>query len=78
MDTPFKSEGAAETHTQLRSFSPIFPVRDLRRALAHYASLGFEVTPYADGERPGDAAGRAPERPRAGEGCCEARNRSDD
>ena len=24
------------------SFSPVFPVRDLRRALAHYASLGFE------------------------------------
>lgn len=31
------------------SFSPVFPVRDLRRALAHYASLGFEVKPYADG-----------------------------
>jgi Ser/Thr protein kinase RdoA (MazF antagonist) len=29
------------------SFSPVFPVRDLRRALAHYASLGFEVEPYA-------------------------------
>jgi catechol 2,3-dioxygenase-like lactoylglutathione lyase family enzyme len=29
-------------------FSPVFPVRDLRRALAHYASLGFEVEPYAD------------------------------
>ncbi len=50
MDTPFKNEGAAELHTQLRSFSPIFPVGDLRRALAHYASLGFEVTPYADGD----------------------------
>lgn len=32
------------------SFSPVFPVRDLRRALAHYASLGFEVEPYADGD----------------------------
>jgi Ser/Thr protein kinase RdoA (MazF antagonist) len=30
------------------SFSPVFPVRDLRRALAHYASLGFEATSYAD------------------------------
>ena len=31
------------------SFGPVFPVRDLRRALAHYASLGFfEVKPYAD------------------------------
>ena len=36
--------------TRLRSFSPVFPVRDLRRALAHYASLGFEVRPYADGD----------------------------
>jgi hypothetical protein len=50
MDTPFEDEGAAESHTPLRRFSPIFPVRDLRRALAHYASLGFEVTPYADGD----------------------------
>jgi len=32
------------------SFSPVFPVRDLRRALAHYASLGFEVGVYADGD----------------------------
>ncbi|MGD0062273.1 MAG: hypothetical protein ABSB76_02395 [Streptosporangiaceae bacterium] len=32
------------------NFSPVFPVRDLRRALAHYASLGFEVEPYADGD----------------------------
>jgi Ser/Thr protein kinase RdoA (MazF antagonist) len=32
------------------SFSPVFPVRDLRRALAHYASLGFEAEPYADGD----------------------------
>jgi Ser/Thr protein kinase RdoA (MazF antagonist) len=32
------------------SFSPVFPVRDLRGALAHYASLGFEVEPYADGD----------------------------
>jgi hypothetical protein len=48
MDAPFENEGAAESHTPLRRFSPIFPVRDLRHALAHYASLGFEVTPYAD------------------------------
>jgi hypothetical protein len=33
-----------------RSFSPVFPVRDLRRALAHYASLGFEVEPSAGGD----------------------------
>jgi Ser/Thr protein kinase RdoA (MazF antagonist) len=35
---------------RLRSFSPVFPVRDLRRALDHYAALGFEVRPYADGD----------------------------
>jgi Ser/Thr protein kinase RdoA (MazF antagonist) len=40
----------------LRSFSPVFPVRDLRRALAHYASLGFTVEPYAGGRRYGFAA----------------------
>jgi Ser/Thr protein kinase RdoA (MazF antagonist) len=36
--------------TRFTSFSPVFPVRDLRRALAHYASLGFAVEPYADGD----------------------------
>jgi hypothetical protein len=30
-------------------FAPCFPVRDLQAALAHYAQLGFEVMPYADG-----------------------------
>jgi hypothetical protein len=35
---------------RLRSFSPIFPVRDLSSALAHYASLGFTTTAYADGD----------------------------
>ena len=34
--------------SRFSSFSPVFPVRDLRRALVHYASLGFEVKPYAD------------------------------
>jgi Ser/Thr protein kinase RdoA (MazF antagonist) len=34
----------------MRSFSPVFPVRDLRRALAHYQSLGFDAQPYADGD----------------------------
>jgi hypothetical protein len=43
---------AAEVAPRSRfsSFSPVFPVHDLRRALAHYASLGFEVKPYADGD----------------------------
>ena len=35
---------------QLRRFSPIFPVRNLGAALAHYASLGFECSPYAHGD----------------------------
>jgi Ser/Thr protein kinase RdoA (MazF antagonist) len=44
-----------EPRTRFNSFSPVFPVRDLRRALAHYASLGFEVEPYADGDEYGFA-----------------------
>jgi DNA-binding MarR family transcriptional regulator len=35
---------------QLRHFSPIFPVRNLAAALAHYSALGFETFPYADGD----------------------------
>lgn len=35
---------------ELRRFCPIFPVRDLRAALDHYAALGFRTEPYADGE----------------------------
>jgi Ser/Thr protein kinase RdoA (MazF antagonist) len=35
---------------RLSSFSPVFPVRDLRRALDHYAALGFAVQPYQDGD----------------------------
>jgi DNA-binding MarR family transcriptional regulator len=31
---------------QLRSFSPIFTVRDLGAALAHYAALGFDARAY--------------------------------
>ena len=33
---------------QLRRFSPIFPVRDLADALAHYSSLGFDAFAYDD------------------------------
>jgi Ser/Thr protein kinase RdoA (MazF antagonist) len=40
----------AAPRSRFKSFSPVFPVRDLRRALAHYASLGFAVQPYADGD----------------------------
>jgi Ser/Thr protein kinase RdoA (MazF antagonist) len=39
----------------MRNFSPIFPVRDLRRALAHYRTLGFTAAPYADGDEYGFA-----------------------
>jgi DNA-binding MarR family transcriptional regulator len=35
---------------QLRRFCPIFPVRDLAAALAHYASLGFHTEPYEEGD----------------------------
>jgi hypothetical protein len=30
-------------------FAPCFPVTDMGAALAHYAQLGFAVTPYAEG-----------------------------
>ena len=37
--------GRARPARQLRRFSPIFNVRDLRAALAHYATLGFSIDP---------------------------------
>jgi DNA-binding MarR family transcriptional regulator len=40
---------------QLRRFSPIFPVRDLGAALAHYAALGFRTVAYQDGDAYGFA-----------------------
>ncbi|MGH3169132.1 MAG: hypothetical protein ACRDN0_25020, partial [Trebonia sp.] len=40
----------AAPRNRFRSFSPVFPVRDMRRALAHYASLGFTAQGYADGD----------------------------
>jgi DNA-binding MarR family transcriptional regulator len=39
----------------LRQFSPIFPVRELAPALAHYAALGFETIAYDDGSEYGFA-----------------------
>jgi DNA-binding MarR family transcriptional regulator len=36
--------------SQLRGFSPIFPVRDLGAALAHYAALGFSTFAYEGGD----------------------------
>ena len=35
---------------QFRRFCPIFPVRDLAAALAHYTALGFDTQPYEDGD----------------------------
>ncbi len=35
---------------QLLRFSPIFPVRDLGAALAHYAALGFDTLAYDGGD----------------------------
>jgi DNA-binding MarR family transcriptional regulator/uncharacterized glyoxalase superfamily protein PhnB len=40
---------------QLRHFSPIFPVRDLPAALAHYATLGFKTFADAEGDEYGFA-----------------------
>jgi catechol 2,3-dioxygenase-like lactoylglutathione lyase family enzyme len=41
--------GKRRPERELRRFSPIFPVRDLAAALAHYASLGFRTSAYEGG-----------------------------
>jgi DNA-binding MarR family transcriptional regulator len=41
--------GRRRPERQLRAFSPIFPVRDLAAALAHYAALGFATLAYEGG-----------------------------
>jgi Ser/Thr protein kinase RdoA (MazF antagonist)/predicted enzyme related to lactoylglutathione lyase len=41
--------------TPINHFSPIFPVKDLRRALAHYQALGFVTKAYNDGDEYGFA-----------------------
>jgi DNA-binding MarR family transcriptional regulator len=57
--TEIKGQGAAagagqrRSARQLQRFSPIFPVRDLGAALAHYASLGFETVAHRDGDQYG-------------------------
>ena len=40
---------------QFRRFSPIFPVRDLAAALAHYTALGFQTLASDDGDEYGFA-----------------------
>jgi DNA-binding MarR family transcriptional regulator len=47
--------GRRRSPGQLRSFSPIFPVRDLGAALAHYAALGFDTRAYDGGAEYGFA-----------------------
>jgi DNA-binding MarR family transcriptional regulator len=47
--------GQRRSPGQLRSFSPIFPVRDLGAALAHYAALGFDARAYDGGDEYGFA-----------------------
>jgi DNA-binding MarR family transcriptional regulator/catechol 2,3-dioxygenase-like lactoylglutathione lyase family enzyme len=47
--------GQRRTPRQLRSSSPIFPVRDLAAALAHYAALGFRTFAYEGGDQYGFA-----------------------
>jgi DNA-binding MarR family transcriptional regulator len=42
--------GKSRPVPELRSFSPIFPVRDLGAALAHYAALGFRAFAYEGGD----------------------------
>jgi DNA-binding MarR family transcriptional regulator len=42
--------GKRRPRPQLRQFRPIFPVRDVTAALAHYAALGFDAFPYAGGD----------------------------
>ncbi|MGH9007370.1 MAG: VOC family protein [Acidimicrobiales bacterium] len=34
--------------TKFNRFAPVFPVRDMAAALAHYSSLGFKATPYGE------------------------------
>jgi DNA-binding MarR family transcriptional regulator len=41
--------GRRPARRQFRGFSPIFPVRDLAAALAHYSALGFTTHGYEDG-----------------------------
>jgi MarR family len=46
-DAAESAAGTRRPPRQLRQFSPIFPVRDMTAALAHYAALGFDTFPYA-------------------------------
>jgi len=45
-DAAASGAGKRRPPPQFRQFSPIFPVRDMTAALAHYAALGFGTHPY--------------------------------
>ena len=45
-----RGAGRRRPPRQLRRFEPIFPVRDLPAALAHYETLGFTTLAYDDGD----------------------------
>jgi len=45
-DAAASGAGKRRPPPQFRQFSPIFPVRDMTAALAHYAALGFDTHPY--------------------------------
>ena len=47
--------GKRRPAAQFRRFSPIFRVRDLAAALAHYCALGFDTSAYVDGSEYGFA-----------------------
>ena len=47
--------GKRQPDRQFRRFSPIFLVRDLAAALAHYSALGFATRAYADSDEYGFA-----------------------
>jgi DNA-binding MarR family transcriptional regulator/catechol 2,3-dioxygenase-like lactoylglutathione lyase family enzyme len=47
--------GRRRAAPQLRRFSPVFPVRNLADALAHYSALGFDTMAYDSGAEYGFA-----------------------
>jgi hypothetical protein len=46
-DAAAAGTGRRRPSRQFRQFSPIFLVRDMTAALAHYTALGFDAFPYA-------------------------------
>jgi DNA-binding MarR family transcriptional regulator len=50
IDAVASGAGRRRPARQLRRFSPIFPVRDLGAALAHYGTLGFSTHAWGDSD----------------------------